>query len=164
MKIFRITPSTPSWKEDLNWVSRIYLEALGEEISHSPFSNKRQVNIEKQEEVLQMLDALLQRPHECSLFIATLHENRIGYFLGLTKYCLAESPSRIGYVSGLYVLPSYRHAGCGQALLEAGNRWFLSEKLELVEIYTALGNSSATSFWKKQGYCVTEQVMMASLL
>lgn len=162
-KIVRIGASRKSLQEDLDWMSSVYCDAVAQEILQNEGKRWRRVDREKRKSVSDTLEKLIRRPDSGCLLVALQGEQRVGYFLGMIKECLAEEPSRIGYVNGLYVLEEQRRLGIGQRLLNAGNDWFRSCGLTLVEIYAAWENNIAKDFWIKNGFHPTEVVMLSSL-
>jgi GNAT superfamily N-acetyltransferase len=56
---------------------------------------------------------------------------------------------RFGYVTNSYVLPEYRNAGMGTALLAAVKNWSLSEDLELLLVWPS---ERAYPFYERSGY------------
>ncbi len=161
--ITRTTPARKSWSEDIAWMASIYCEALSEEIMLNEGRQWRRVDSTKKNEVVEILRRILENENVGCLFIAKHEGRRIGYFLGMIKECMAEEPSRIGYVNGLYIVEEFRNSGVGQRLLEAGYGWFRSLDLTLVEIYTAWDNEIAKNFWKKNGFKPAEIVMIAPI-
>jgi len=162
-KIVRISASRKSLREDLEWMSSVYCDAVAQEILQNEGKRWRRVDREKRKNISNTLERLIQRPETGCLLIALHSDERVGYFLGMIKECLAEEPSHIGYVNGLYVVDGQRRLGIGQRLLNAGNDWFRSCGLTLVEIYTAWENGIAKDFWIKNGFRPTEMVMLAPL-
>ncbi len=163
IKIYRTFPGTATWTRDREWLAQSYCEAVAEEILHSPCRDWRQIDRQRWPEVAAMLESLLRETSRSALFLAAEGENYSGYFLGLVKDCVAETPARVGYVNGLYVVPPHRSRGVGGLLLEAGTSWFREQGLAAVELYVALENDGARRFWRTRGYQVSEEVLALSL-
>lgn len=161
--IQRAGPQTSAWAEDRAWLAEAYCDAIAEELTHSWVQEVRRVDRTRQGEITEMLGPLLQQMNRSILLIARHAQKRIGYFLGLVKDCVAEDPAAVGYVNGLYVVPEYRRLGIAAHLYTEGRHWFAAQGLTAVELYTAVGNAAAAAFWRKHGFCVTEEVMVARL-
>ncbi len=159
----RILTSSPHWPSDLAWVTSIYYEGMNEEIEQSPASQWRKMDLHRDREVSRFFEELVSREDRSCLLFVEVDQRRVGYFLGMIKDCLAETPAQMGYINGLYLLPSYRKMGLGQKLLNEGHAWFRSYNLQLVELYTACGNAAAKKFWMKNGYLKTEEVLISPL-
>ncbi|MBF0492343.1 MAG: GNAT family N-acetyltransferase [Deltaproteobacteria bacterium] len=156
----RVFLSSPSWKEDFNWFLQNYTKALAEENHHHPLLAWRKIDPSRIEELRFSLETLLAQTEEACLLLAEWEGIQIGYFLGLLKTCLAEDPSRIGYLNGLYVSPEFRQKGVGKSLYQEGLAWFKSRGLNAIELYLAEGNSMGLKFWEKQGYAVAEKILV----
>lgn len=163
ISIHRSEPESATWRDDLAWMCSQYLEAISEEISQSEGRRWRRADPGRSHEISEALSKILVCPESGCLLIASHGPERMGYFLGMTKDCIAESPSVVGYINGLYVRPPYRSQGIGRRLLRAGYEWFRSQGLRLVELYTAVENDSGKSFWSQQGFIATEVVMMKEI-
>lgn len=161
--VYRSDPSKAGWREDIDWMSSVYCDAVSNEIQQTEARDLRHVDPHKKWEISEMLEKILLRGSLGCLLIAEKEGQRVGYFLGMVKDCVAEIPSRIGYVNGLYVIGPYRRQGIGQRLLNEGNEWFRNVGLELVELYTASGNAEAKGFWRKNGFFQTEVVMLCPI-
>ena len=113
-------PGTPSWELDRVWLAESYCQAVAEEIRSSPYRLWRSIDPAKYSEVATMLDQLLRDRTRSVMLVATEGDRHIGYFLGLVKDCVAETPPRVGYVNGVYVIPEKRSGGVGSRLLDRG--------------------------------------------
>ena len=163
LKIFQTHTALTSWKDDLEWLVSVFCDVISEEILQSGAKDLRAVDRSRSAEIHAMFENIGRHTDSACLLMAVAEEKHIGYFLGVVRECLAEIPSRIGYVNGLYVLPSHRRQGIGQKLLDEGNRWFRSQGLPLVELYIASENKSALRFWEKNAYRPSEIVMITEL-
>lgn len=160
LKITRTLPSSESWKADLDWTTQAYIQAVTEEINSGPLRGKRSVDSTRIENIHQHLENLLYQTESTFLLIGTKNSQRIGYFIGFIKECLAEIPPRVGYINGLYVEPSYRSQKVGSALYDEALKIFNLWNMPMIELYTALGNSSGKSFWIKRGFVASEEVLV----
>ncbi|MBI4239276.1 MAG: GNAT family N-acetyltransferase [Deltaproteobacteria bacterium] len=161
--IQRVGPDIPSWAEDRAWLAEAYCDAIAEELTHSWVQTIRRVDRNRRDEIMDMLSPLLLQKDRACLLVARHAAARVGYFLGLVKDCVAEVPAAVGYVNGLYVATEYRRLGIAGHLYTEGRKWFAAQGLTAVELYTAVGNAAASAFWRKHGFCVTEEVMVARL-
>lgn len=57
----------------------------------------------------------------------------------------------IGYINDLCVTASMRGRGVGRALVEDAANWLRSAGADRVEVYVALANEQARSFWRRMG-------------
>jgi ribosomal protein S18 acetylase RimI-like enzyme len=163
IQIQKLQPDQMHWAEDLSWVVSIYRDAVNEEISRSGASQWRSTDKSKDPEIKAMLHNIASQAEDTCLLVAKKNEKCVGYFLGVIKDYLAEIPSQVGYVNGLYILPQYRRMGIGQKLLDLGLLWFQEKKLELVELYIASHNEEAKKFWERNGYRINEIVMLKKI-
>ena len=78
----------------------------------------------------------------------------------IIAYCLAELGKRppvyrvrrVGYISDVYVEPSYRRKGISKKFLEESHNWFKEKKLNYSELAVYEKNKGAVTAYKKAGY------------
>jgi ribosomal protein S18 acetylase RimI-like enzyme len=61
-------------------------------------------------------------------------------------------PEKIGYISIIVVLSSYRRKGIAKRLWERLNEWFLSNGINEVQLYVVPDNDEARGFWQDCGF------------
>jgi ribosomal protein S18 acetylase RimI-like enzyme len=61
-------------------------------------------------------------------------------------------PEKIGYVGTTVVLSKCRRKGIARGLWEKLNKWFLSKKIEEVQLYVVPDNEEAKGFWRSRGF------------
>lgn len=74
---------------------------------------------------------------------------------GLVFGLLDKERSKIGHVGGMWVEPSARGRGAGQALLGAAIDWARSRELERLELWVTEGNGPATRLYERAGFTDT---------
>lgn len=102
-------------------------------------------------------------PQSACLLIAEVDQQRAGYFLGVIRENIGETPRFIGYVNGLYVLPTFRRGGIATLLARAGLDWFRTQHLPTVELYVALQNAAGKKFWEQFGFAPSAIILTAPL-
>ncbi len=166
MEIIQVNQGIKDTDRTISKISEMYLTALEEENSHAPMGELRTVNKNQKKDIESFFFKLLspELENQACLFISQNSSKEIvGYFLGMIKECLAETPDRIGYINGLYVTSDHRKASLGRQLLAHGLEWFKNRNISLVELYTSFNNSAARAFWAKQGFLQNEIVLMKKL-
>lgn len=68
---------------------------------------------------------------------------------------LDEGGSPFGLVSTTFVSPESRRAGIGRKLLDAGERWFVSQGLHFAATWTSSTNIPLIRLYEKHGYAPT---------
>ncbi len=63
-----------------------------------------------------------------------------------------------GHIITLDVREAYRRRGIGCALLEAGERWLVSQGVSTAGLETAVDNPTAIEFWKANGYAIQGRI------
>lgn len=162
LTIEKLNPSNKNYSDCLDWISEQYIRAIEEE-SHFTAGVSRKVDPNGKWQVKQALSQILSAPHQAFMLLASHAEIKVGYFLGLIKYCVAEIPSQIAYVNGLYVIPEYRKQQIATQLVLSGYEEFRKMNLSVVELYITTKNEAAKAFWKKLGYQRTEEVFINSI-
>ncbi|GEM_PF-5774241 len=148
------------WQQHRRWLIEKYCEALTAETAATVAKDWRHIDVTKISEIAAALTTLIADQGNVCLLWALENELPMAYFLGVVKVCVGEVPGAIGYINGLYVAPHKRGGGVGQQLLDHGMRWFRERGLPLVELYSAVGNSAGRRFWLRNGFQVTEEVML----
>ncbi len=69
------------------------------------------------------------------------------------------SSQKIGYLSQIYITPSYRNLNLGKALSLEVENWLIKNKVKQIGLEVLIKNEDAMRFWSKMGY-TTEYVMM----
>ena len=89
-----------------------------------------------------------------------------GQIVGEVNIALRETrdipilvPRRYAVVDTLIVLPAYRRAGIGRALMERVHRWALDKGITEVELNVWEFNTGATAFYEGLGYVTTRRTM-----
>ncbi len=158
--IIQLKSDNADLTELLEFLVSSYFYALDEENKSSLNRELRRTDISKKEQLKSYLEQLIGMEQHACIFIAkdTSTAKCIGYFVGVVKECLAEIPSRMGYINGLYVNPESRRKHVGQLLFDTGMKWFHDNNMSLVELYVSTGNRDAKAFWKKNGFVLNEEI------
>ncbi|MGA8409207.1 MAG: N-acetyltransferase [Candidatus Acidiferrales bacterium] len=70
----------------------------------------------------------------------------------IAGFCISARQGERGYIVTIDVLPQFRRAHVGTALLEEIERRLAVNGVREVALETATDNESAVAFWKKHGY------------
>ena len=155
----KISLTDLSWAKCSEWFLETYFLAVENEISKGAARTWRRVDRSQKSELQSTFEALLSQNEKTCLWVAFQDETPVGYFLGLIKDCIAEIPRQMGYINGLYVIPSLRRHQIGSQLYAKGLQWFQERGIRHFELYTAIESEEATRFWSHHGFKVSEQVM-----
>jgi GNAT superfamily N-acetyltransferase len=100
------------------------------------------------------MKALKQRIGGVSvMFVAEKNEEIIGFSTGLIKILpLFLGACKVGYVDAIFLLPQYRKTGVSVHLYNVLEEWFISKKVESIELQVLPNNFSGYKFWNKMGY------------
>jgi GNAT superfamily N-acetyltransferase len=100
------------------------------------------------------MKALKQRIGGVSvMFVAEINEEIIGFSTGLIKILpLFLGACKVGYVDAIFVIPQYRKTGVSVDLYNQLEDWFISKKVESIELQVLPDNLSGCKFWNKMGY------------
>ncbi len=164
LSIQKITPQSPLYAYALRWFLSIYPAMIQEEINATPMRGTRRYNPQKESDLRHFLEQLLIAEEESCLLVVYHQKKPMGYFLGYLKHCIAETPEKVGYINGIYVLPEYRGQGIGQKLYAEGVRWFHERGIQCLELYVATGNHSGKEFWRRHGFTLSEEVMVGKVV
>lgn len=150
--------------EDLfSWFLDTYFRAVEEEIQKGAAKSWRRVDRTQEDHLKKVLENLLSQKNQTCLYVAFIAEKPVGYFLGLVKECVAEIPSKTGYINGLYVESLWRRQGIASQLYQQGLSWFQERNIFHYELYVSAGSQEGQGFWKSKGFEISEQVMNLSL-
>jgi GNAT superfamily N-acetyltransferase len=93
-----------------------------------------------------------------------------GQIVGEVSIALRETrdipilvPRQHAVVDNLIVLPAYRRAGIGRAMMERAHRWALDKGVTEVELNVWELNIGATAFYEVLGYATTRRTMSKHL-
>lgn len=64
-----------------------------------------------------------------------------------------------GLISDIYVSPEWRRQGVGRALVADAVRWFTERKVGSIQLYVAVANPEALTFWQSVGMSTYMQVL-----
>jgi [ribosomal protein S18]-alanine N-acetyltransferase len=70
----------------------------------------------------------------------------------IAGFCISARQGERGYIVTIDVLPQFRRAHVGTALLDEIERRLAANGVREVALETATDNESAVAFWKKHGY------------
>ena len=94
------------------------------------------------------LDSIALKAHSEALFLATARGEIVGCVFAAPK------PDSL-YVGKLAVHPDYQRTGIGQSLMDAVERYAVSEGIEALELNTRIELTENHSTFKAMGYLVT---------
>ena len=75
--------------------------------------------------------------------------------LGLAFGLFDKERPKIGHVGGMWVDPSARGLGAGQALLDSAIAWARMRELESLELWVTEGNGAALRLYERLGFADT---------
>lgn len=108
------------------------------------------------------MNAWCEDSNLCAAFVAEAEDGTVIGFVEAsirTDDVPGTSTSPVGYLEGLYVVPSCRRSGTARALVTAAERWAFSlgcrEMASDVELHNNVSQSTHTAL----GYCETERVV-----
>lgn len=83
------------------------------------------------------------------VLVAEDGDELVGYLSGAIVDLLPDvfEDERGGFLADIYVKPSYRSQGIGQALVNAFKEWLQVRGVQTVEWYVAAANTPAIRFW-----------------
>lgn len=92
-----------------------------------------------------------------SIILAVDQEIVVGCLVGTIKEyqdkeLLEYLPTKIGFISDLYVIEAYRSKGIASTLMQKIEEFFRKENCKLVEIGVMIENSQARDLYEKLGY------------
>ncbi|QQR81088.1 MAG: GNAT family N-acetyltransferase [Deltaproteobacteria bacterium] len=151
------------WAQCYSWFLDTYFLAVEDEIKKGSARSWRRVDRSQRDELKKVFENLISQKDKTCLLIAFEGDQPRGYFLGIVKDCVAEIPSMVGYINGLYVDPSKRRQKVASRLYEKGIQWFQEHEIFHYELYVALESQEAHQFWSQKGFVLSEQVMNLSL-
>lgn len=102
-----------------------------------------------------ILRFLARNPDTC--FVAAIDKRIVGTVL-------ASQDGRRGYLYHLAVLPDYRGAGCGRALVERALAAIHACGIEKCHIHVFKDNSTGREFWRELGWQERQETMIMSLI
>ncbi len=82
------------------------------------------------------------------IFLATSGDEALGF----TCIEIGPEPEWGALVDNLHVLPSYKGAGLGAALLEAGAKWAAAHGQRQMYLWVYAGNTAARRFYARLGW------------
>ena len=89
------------------------------------------------------------------LFLVAVHGDQV---IGTT---MAGYDGHRGWLYSVAVLPPYRRAGVGSALIREAEKRLLSLGCMKINLQVALANYSVVSFYRKLGYAIEERISMS---
>jgi aminoglycoside 6'-N-acetyltransferase I len=97
---------------------------------------------------------LADPPASAACFVAEDRHGRLVGFVeaGLRSYAEECTTSPVGYIEGIFVLPSLRRAGVGRALVEAAESWARSRGCSEMASDRALANEASGGFHVAVGF------------
>ncbi|HSL94057.1 MAG TPA: GNAT family N-acetyltransferase [Bacillota bacterium] len=75
-------------------------------------------------------------------------------------YCISTvNDRRVGEIDSLYVLPQFRRAKLGEALLQRSIEWLNSQEVSRIFLEVAAGNEEVYGFYEKFGFYPAKTVL-----
>jgi len=68
--------------------------------------------------------------------------------------------SKVGYIGGLYVVPSFRRQGIGTNLVRLALKWLKKKGIKVVETYADERNVASLKALKKSGFAEWQKLML----
>ena len=67
-------------------------------------------------------------------------------------YCVSTIGGNIGEIDSIFILPAFRRAGAGRALMSRAIEWFTNEAVKTVVVELMPGNHAAETFYAQFGF------------
>lgn len=146
--------------KDVSSLVKFYFDALNEEIKSSPARHLRTVDEDKHSDVRAFFRDIIQDSSYC-VFVLRCSDSleEIGYMLICKRAMLAENPSFVGFINGIYVIPKHRGTKAAHLLMEEAMNWFRTNQISVIELNSTTGNIGAEKFWKKWEFSPLETVL-----
>ena len=129
-------------EEDLEELTKIYLEG---------YKGLEEYSYTHPEDVKAYMSWLWRRDPE-GILVAKAEGNPIGFVAGDANWFSKRERKKVGAVHEVVVLPEYRGAGVGRALMERVLDYFKSKGLDTAELWVGDENHRAIEFYRKLGF------------
>jgi GNAT superfamily N-acetyltransferase len=84
---------------------------------------------------------------------ATIDEELAGFVTAITRFAPDYlGGKKVGYISHLYINPSFQKSGIGRLLVHDVEIWLKSKNVQSLEIQVLTTNLGGIEFWEKVGY------------
>jgi adenine phosphoribosyltransferase len=110
-------------------------------------------------------DAILEDENQ-ALLVAERREEIVGVLLAVIEASPNDPicrPRRYAYVAELAVAEGYRRQGIGRALMQAAERWAVSQGVNEIELNVWEANAGAITFYERLGYETIQRRMKRTL-
>ncbi len=146
-------------KDQIPSIKEFYLAALEEEIHFSAANSFRSVDYssDSKARIHVFFENAYMNDH-FGIFLLYVHQTLLGFIMLSYQDALAEQPTQIGYINGIYIHPGHRKKGYGHLLMKRALEWFKDHDLEVIELNMTIGNKTVEHFWSKYGFKPLETV------
>jgi GNAT superfamily N-acetyltransferase len=86
-------------------------------------------------------------------FIAAEQDSVVGFVAGRIRVHPKHfGGQQVGFISELFVSPSYRRRGVGKRMIEAARSWFAERGIARIELQVVAGDHGARAFYVSNGW------------
>ncbi len=112
-------------------------------------------------EHLAEMTATCSNPNRLSAFVATEGEGPVGFVEAALRsdYVNGTDSSPVGFVEGIYVIPSARRCGVARALVQSAEAWARTSGCREMASDAHLENQASHAFHRALGFVETQRVV-----
>lgn len=92
------------------------------------------------------------------VFIALIEDKAIGFCCVQLFKSMCYSTNYVE-ITELFVMEEYRHQGIGMALMRYVEEYYINDNIDCFQLFTGGENYIAQSFYEKNGYYKTSEIM-----
>lgn len=106
------------------------------------------------------MDLILSSRDRACLLVRAPNDDAVGFIeVSLRNVVDGVVGGPVGYIEGIYLVPSWRGLGLGPAMIEAVAEWFRSEGCRDMATDAEIENDDAQQFWSDLGFEETWRIV-----